>query len=82
LYVFCGSWLLVSYLRPADIDPAPHSRAVLKLPVKSQSFTMNSTVNNAQADTIHLTFICEVVQRLWLTPGQVFADFATPPEAG
>jgi len=34
LYVFCGSQLLVSYLRPADIDPALHSRAVLKLLVK------------------------------------------------
>ena len=34
LYVFCGSRLLVSYLRPADIDPALHSRAILKLLVK------------------------------------------------
>jgi hypothetical protein len=30
LYVFCGSQLLVAYLRPADIDPALHSRAILK----------------------------------------------------
>jgi len=34
LYVFCGSQLLVAYLRPADIDPAMHSRAILKLLVK------------------------------------------------
>jgi len=34
LYVFCGSQLLVAYLRPADIDPALHSRAILKLLVK------------------------------------------------
>jgi hypothetical protein len=31
LYVFCGEQLLVAYLRPADIDAAKHSRAVLKL---------------------------------------------------
>ena len=29
LYVFCGNQLLVAYLRPADIDPALHSRAIL-----------------------------------------------------
>ena len=34
LYVFCGSQLLVAYLRPADIDGALHSRAILKLLVK------------------------------------------------
>jgi len=34
LYVFCGSQLLVAYLRPANIDPALHSRAILKLLVK------------------------------------------------
>ena len=34
LYVFCGSQLLVAYLRPADIDPALHSRAILKLLVE------------------------------------------------
>src|SRR4030043_561749 len=34
LYVFCESQLLVAYLRPADIDPALHSRAILKLLVK------------------------------------------------
>jgi hypothetical protein len=34
LYVFCGTQLLVSYLRPADIDGAKHSRAILKLLVK------------------------------------------------
>jgi hypothetical protein len=34
LYVFCGSQLLVAYLRPADIDPSKHSRAILKLLVK------------------------------------------------
>jgi hypothetical protein len=31
LYVFCGGQLLVAYLRPADIDGARHSRAILKL---------------------------------------------------
>lgn len=31
LYVFCGDQLLVAYLRPADIDAAKHSRAILKL---------------------------------------------------
>src|SRR5208282_3261585 len=31
LYVFCGEQLLVSYLRPANIDPARHAWAVLKL---------------------------------------------------
>jgi len=31
LYVFCGSRLLVSYLRPSNIDAALHSRAILKL---------------------------------------------------
>ena len=31
LYVFCGEKLLVSYLRPSNIDAAKHSRAVLKL---------------------------------------------------
>lgn len=34
LYVFCGSQLLVAYLRPAKIDGAKHSRAILKLLVK------------------------------------------------
>jgi len=34
LYVFCGTRLLVAYLRPADIDPAMHSKAILKLLVK------------------------------------------------
>jgi hypothetical protein len=34
LYVFCGSQLLVAYLRPANIDGALHSRAILKLLVK------------------------------------------------
>jgi hypothetical protein len=34
LYVFCGSQLLVAYLRPADIDPALHSKAILKGLVK------------------------------------------------
>jgi hypothetical protein len=34
LYVFCGSQLLVAYLRPADIDPSKHSRAIVKLLVK------------------------------------------------
>jgi hypothetical protein len=34
LYVFCGDELLVSYLRPSDIDAAKHARAVLKLLVR------------------------------------------------
>jgi hypothetical protein len=34
LYVFCGERLLVSYLRPANIDGAHHSRAILKLLVR------------------------------------------------
>ena len=34
LYVFCGDRLLVSYLRPSNIDSALHSRAILKLLVK------------------------------------------------
>jgi len=29
LYVFCGEQLLVSYLRPSNIDAAKHSRAIL-----------------------------------------------------
>ena len=31
LYVFCGDQLLAAYLRPAKIDGAKHSRAILKL---------------------------------------------------
>jgi hypothetical protein len=31
LYVFCGEQLLVSYLRPSNIDAARHSGAILKL---------------------------------------------------
>lgn len=34
LYVFCGEQLLVSYLRPSNIDPARHAWAVLALLVK------------------------------------------------
>lgn len=34
LYVFCGQQLLVSYLRPANIDGAKHSWAILSLLVK------------------------------------------------
>jgi hypothetical protein len=34
LYVFCGERLLVSYLRPSNIDAARHSRAILKLLVE------------------------------------------------
>jgi len=34
LYVFCGDHLLVSYLRPSNIDAALNSRAVLKLLVQ------------------------------------------------
>jgi hypothetical protein len=35
LYVFCGRHLLVSYLRPSNIDPARHSWAILALLVKA-----------------------------------------------
>jgi hypothetical protein len=31
LYVFCGEQLLVSYLRPSNIDVAQHAQAILKL---------------------------------------------------
>jgi hypothetical protein len=31
LYVFCGEQLLVSYLRPSNIDAARHAWAILKL---------------------------------------------------
>ena len=31
LYVFCDDRLLCAYLRPSNIDPAKHSRAILKL---------------------------------------------------
>jgi len=31
LYVFCGSHLLVAYLRPSNIDAAKHSAGILKL---------------------------------------------------
>lgn len=34
LYVFCGDQLLAAYLRPANIDGAHHSRAILKLLVQ------------------------------------------------
>ena len=34
LYVFCGHDLLCAYLRPSNIDPAKHSRAILKLLVQ------------------------------------------------
>ena len=34
LYVFCGHQLLVSYLRPSDIDGAKHAWAILSLLVK------------------------------------------------
>ena len=34
LYVFCDGQLLVAYLRPSNIDPALHSRAILKLLVE------------------------------------------------
>jgi hypothetical protein len=34
LYVFCGHHLLAAYLRPANIDAAKHSRAILKLLVR------------------------------------------------
>jgi hypothetical protein len=35
LYVFCGRHLLVSYLRPSNIDPAKHSWAIFSLLVKA-----------------------------------------------
>ncbi|MFO1386369.1 MAG: transposase [Chitinivorax sp.] len=31
LHVFCGEQLLVSYLRPSNIDAATHSAAIFKL---------------------------------------------------
>lgn len=31
LYVFCGERLLCAYLRPSNVDPALHSRAILRL---------------------------------------------------
>ncbi len=34
LYVFCGNQLLVSYLRPSNIDGAKHARAILALLVR------------------------------------------------
>lgn len=34
LYIFCGEQLLVSYLRPSNIDPARHSWAIVSLLVK------------------------------------------------
>lgn len=34
LYVFCGSQLLVAYLRPRNVDPARHAGAILNLLVK------------------------------------------------
>jgi hypothetical protein len=34
LYVFCGNELLAAYLRPANIDPAKHAWAILKLLVE------------------------------------------------
>ena len=34
LYVFCGEQLLVSYLRPSNIDVAQHSQGILKLLVQ------------------------------------------------
>lgn len=34
LYVFCGHHLLAAYLRPANIDPAKHSWAILALLVR------------------------------------------------
>ena len=34
LYVFCGEHLLCAYLRPSNIDPALHGRAILKLLVQ------------------------------------------------
>ena len=34
LYVFCGDELLVSYLRPSNIDASLHTRAILKLLVQ------------------------------------------------
>jgi len=34
LYVFCGDQLLTAYLRPSNIDPSMHTRAILKLLVQ------------------------------------------------
>ncbi|MBR9871447.1 MAG: IS1380 family transposase [Gammaproteobacteria bacterium] len=35
LYVFCGRHLLVSYLRPSNIDPAKHAWGILSILVKA-----------------------------------------------
>jgi hypothetical protein len=35
LYVFCDEQLLVSYLRPSNIDPAKHAWGILSLLVKA-----------------------------------------------
>jgi len=35
LYVFCGEQLLVSYLRPSNLDPAKHAWAIVSLLVKA-----------------------------------------------
>ena len=35
LYVFCGRYLLVSYLRPSNLDPARHAWGILSLLVKA-----------------------------------------------
>ncbi len=34
LYVFCGDHVLVSYLRPSNVDGAKHAWAILALLVK------------------------------------------------
>lgn len=38
LYVTCGSWVLVSYLRPSKIDGAKHAAAIVRLLVNKLRF--------------------------------------------
>jgi Transposase DDE domain group 1 len=47
LYVFCGEQLLVSYLRPSNIDPAKHAWAILAKLVRTS--TANSPMVLAPA---------------------------------
>ena len=51
LYVFCGQQLLVAYLRPANIDAAQHSRAILKLLVTAASARSGRTCRSSSAAT-------------------------------
>jgi hypothetical protein len=51
LYVFCGSQLLVAYLRPSNIDAAKHSRAILKLLVARLRQTWPAVKITVRADS-------------------------------